>query len=52
MSAPTTLRTLAEEHGLGVVALARVLELSLGTHDLDEPLRPRVAALYRAVLAG
>lgn len=51
MSAPT-LRTLADEHGLGIVALVRALELTPGTHDLDAPLRPRVATLYRAVLAG
>lgn len=52
MTTPTTLRTLAQDHGLGVEALVRALELPPGTYDLDAPLRPRVAAVYRLALEG
>ncbi len=47
-----TLRTLAEEHGLSILAVVFALELPVGSYDLDEPLRPRRAALYRKALSG
>lgn len=47
-----TLRQVAAEFGLDVAGAVAVLELTPEDHDPDVLLRPRVAVLYRLVLAN